>query len=93
VIQNTGFNELSWFDRAGNHHSNQLTVLERFTPGAHGLNYEATMTDAETFTRPWTIRMPLYRRAEQGAQMLEFKCVPFSEELIYGHLVKGADVE
>jgi hypothetical protein len=91
VIRNTGFNELSWFDRAGNHHSNQLVVDEQFTPATHGLTYQATMTDKETFTRPWTINMPLYRKVEQNAQLLEFKCVEFSEELLYGHLKKKTE--
>jgi hypothetical protein len=91
VIDNTGFNEHSWFDRAGNHHGNQLVVVERFTPGVHGLNYEATMTDPETFTRPWRITMPLYRKVEANAQLLEFKCVEFSEELLYGDLKKKTE--
>jgi hypothetical protein len=30
--------------------------------------------------------MPLYRRQEKNAQLLEFNCVGFSEELLYGHL-------
>ena len=91
VIDNSGFNEHSWFDRAGNHHSNQLTVLERFTPRGTDsayLAYEATMTDSETFTRPWKITMNLYRKLEANAQLLEFKCVEFSEELLYGDLKK-----
>ena len=91
VIDNSGFNEHSWFDRAGNHHSNQLKVVERFTPGTHGLDYQATMTDPETFTRAWTIRMPLYRKVEPNAQLLEFKCVEFSEELLYGDLKKKTE--
>jgi hypothetical protein len=91
VINNSGFNEHSWFDRAGNHHSNQLTVVERFTPTTSGLNYEATMTDPETFTRPWKISMPLYRKVEPNAQLLEFKCVEFSEELLYGDLKKKTE--
>ena len=44
------------------------------------------MTDPEVFTRPWTIRMPLYRRVEENAELLEYKCVEFAEELLYGHL-------
>jgi hypothetical protein len=91
VIENTGFNEHSWFDRAGNHHSNQLTVLERFTPRGQDsayLEYSAQMTDPETFTRPWRITMNLYRKLEPNAQLLEFKCVEFSEELLYGDLKK-----
>ena len=100
IMTNDGFNEHSWFDRSGNHHSNQLKVEERFTPrgeasGAGGgptaLWYEATMTDPETFTRPWKISMYLYRKLEPNAQLLEFKCVEFSEELLYGDLKKKTE--
>jgi hypothetical protein len=92
VIDVQGFNELSWFDRAGNHHSNQLQVVERYTPnGDNHINYQATITDPRTFTRPWTIRLPLYRRLEQNVQLLEFKCVEFSEELLYGDLKKKTE--
>jgi hypothetical protein len=48
--------------------------------------YEATIEDPKVFTRPWTIRMPLYRRLEPGKQILEYKCTEFVEELMYGHL-------
>jgi hypothetical protein len=88
VIENTGFNDQTWFDRAGNFHSNALKVTERFTPEGENLRYEATMDDPETFTRAWKISMPLYRRLEKDAQLLEFKCVEFSEELLYGDLKK-----
>ncbi len=92
VIDVQGFNELSWFDRAGNHHSNQLQVVERYTPrGENHIDYVATITDPRTFTRPWTIRMPLYRRIEPNVQLLEFKCVEFSEELLYGDLKKKTE--
>jgi len=101
IITNDGFNEHSWFDRAGNHHGNQLKVEERFTPrgeagaaagtGPTALWYEATMTDTETFTRPWKISMYLYRKLEPNAQLLEFKCVEFSEELLYGDLKKKTE--
>jgi len=90
VIEVKGFNDLSWFDRAGNHHSDALTVTERYSlaPGANALTYEARIEDQKTFTRPWTIRMPLYRRLEPKAQLLEYKCVEFAEELLYGELKK-----
>jgi hypothetical protein len=52
------------------------------------LSYEATIDDSQVFTRPWKISFPLYRRMDKNAQFLEFKCVPFSEELVYGHLRK-----
>jgi hypothetical protein len=90
VIEVKGFNDLSWFDRAGNHHSDALTVTERYSlgPGGNHLNYEARMEDPKTFIRPWTIRMPIYRRLEPKVQLLEYKCIEFSEELLYGDLKK-----
>jgi hypothetical protein len=67
-------------------------VVERYTPlGPNALLYEATLEDENVFTRPWKMSMPLSRRLEENAQVLEFKCVEFSEELLYGHLRKKAD--
>ena len=89
VVNVTNQIEDTWFDRAGNFHSEQLNVVERYTPaGDNIIQYEATMTDPKVFTRPWKISLPLYRRLDKNAQFLEFKCVPFSEELIYGNLRK-----
>lgn len=89
VVDASGFNDQTWFDAAGNFHSEALKVVERYTrTGPDHLMYEATIEDPKVFTRPWTIKMPLYRRVEQHAQLLEFKCVEFAEELMYGHLVK-----
>lgn len=88
VIETTGQNGESWFDRAGNHASNQLKVTERFTKlGPNHLWYEATMEDPATFSAPWTIEMPLYRHIESGAQLLEHKCVPFADKLLYQDLL------
>jgi hypothetical protein len=87
VVESTDFNEETWFDRAGNFHSDALRVTERYTPvSPYHLMYEATIEDPKVFTRPWTMRMPLYRRHEAGKQLLEYKCVEFVEELMYGHL-------
>jgi hypothetical protein len=89
VVDNTGFNDQSWFDRAGDLHSDALHVVERFTPiDATHLNYEATIEDPQTFTRAWKISLPLYKRIEPGAQLAEFKCVEYAEELLYGDLRK-----
>ncbi len=85
VVEVTGLNDQTWFDRAGNHHSDQLKVTERYTPvGPHHLRYEATIEDPVTFTRPWKMSMPLYRRMEPDARLLDFRCVEFVEELMYG---------
>ena len=85
VVKVTGQNDQSWFDRAGNHHSAQLVVVERYTPvGPNHIHYEATIDDPETFTEPWRISMPLYRRMDANARLMEFKCVEFVEEMMYG---------
>ena len=82
----------TWFDAAGNYHSGALHVEERYAlMGENHIQYEATITDSEVFSRPWTIRMPLYRRLEENARILEFKCVEFGEDLLYDHLRRGYD--
>jgi len=78
----------TWLDRAGNHH-NGMTVEERYTPMTENhIWYEATITDPKTFSRPWKIAMPLYRRMEPDAEVFEYKCVEFAEPLLYGELLK-----
>jgi hypothetical protein len=87
VIDAKGFNDQTWFDRAGNYHSDALHVIERYTRTSPDvISYEATIEDSNVFTRPWKIRMALYRR--QDTQILDFKCVEFVEELLYGKLRK-----
>jgi hypothetical protein len=89
VVDVTGLNGLSWLDRAGNYLSENAHVVERYTPlGPNHLRYEATIEDPTLFSRPWTIRLPLYRVVDEGFRMLEFKCEPYAEEKIYGHLRK-----
>jgi len=89
VVDVKGFNDQTWFDRAGNHHSEQLHVVERYTLRSPDVIwYEATIEDPKTFSRPWKISMPLYRHVELNAQLMQFKCVEFVEELMYGHLRK-----
>ncbi len=85
VVEVTGLNDQTWFDRAGNHHSNQMRVVERYTLiSQNHIQYEATIEDPQVFTRPWTISMPLYRRIEENVRLMDFKCVEFVEELIFG---------
>ena len=89
VVDVTSFTDQTWLDRSGNFHSDALHVVERYTPRSpDALTYTATIEDPKVFSRPWTISMPLYRRLEKNAQVLEFKCVEFAEELMYGHLRK-----
>jgi hypothetical protein len=90
VIEATGFNGQAWLDRSGNFTSANLKVTERYTRTAPDhLMYEATIEDPDTFTKPWKISYPLYRRIERDAQLMEFKCVEFVEELMYGQWRKN----
>jgi hypothetical protein len=87
VVETTGFNARAHLDRAGNHFSPALKVTERFTlEDANVIRYEATLEDPQTYSAPWTIRMPLYKHVEDNAELLEHKCVPFVEELQYKDL-------
>lgn len=90
VIEVNSTLDSTWFDRAGNHHSNAMIVTERYSlVDENRMQYEATINDPQTFSEPWTIRMPLYRRVEENARLLEFNCVEFSEQLLYGDVITG----
>jgi hypothetical protein len=78
----------NWLDRAGNHRSDKAKITERFTSiDASHINYMATVEDPETYSKPWTIEMPLYRLIEDHAQIMEHKCVPFADKLFYSDLL------
>jgi hypothetical protein len=90
VVDVTGLLDSTWFDRSGNHHSDQLHVVERYTmTSPNHILYEATIEDPVTFEKPWKISMPLYRRIEPNAQLMDFRCVEFVEELLYGEWRKN----
>jgi hypothetical protein len=87
VVTTTGFNGSAHLDRAGNFFSSSLKVVERFTlKNPEVILYEATLDDPQTYSRPWTISMPLYKHVEANAELLGYKCVPFVEELLYKDL-------
>jgi hypothetical protein len=89
VVVVTGMLDSTWFDRAGNFHSGDMKVVERWTPSGPGvMRYEAEITDPATFTRPWKMSMNLYKHVGEDARLQQFKCVEFVEELMYGHLRK-----
>ena len=82
----------TWLDASGNYHGPNLVVEERYTLiDENHMQYEATIDDPDVFSRPWKIKIPLYRRMEDGARLLEYKCVEFGEDLLYDHLRKGYD--
>lgn len=87
VVKVTGQNDQTWFDRTGHYHTEALVVTERYTPVNEQLiEYSATIEDPNVYSKPWTIRMPIYKRVGKDAQLLQFKCIEFVEELLYGEL-------
>ena len=87
VVDVTEFNGKNWFDRAGNFHGEALQLTERFSPiSPDAIWYEVTITDPGTFTEPWTIAMPIYRRLDPNATVLDYPCIEFAEEFMYGNL-------
>jgi hypothetical protein len=80
VVDVTNFNADTWFDKAGNHHSESLHVVERFTrTGPETLTYEATIEDPQVLTRPFTMRMMFYRHQEPNFRLLEYECNAYME--------------
>ena len=78
VVDVADFKDATWFDVAGNFHSDALHVIERYAPiDADHVRYEATIEDPKVFTRPWKMNMLLYRRLEQNLQILDYVCVDF----------------
>ncbi len=89
VIDVSSLNGSSWYDRVGDFQTENTHVVERFTlSDADHIDYEAAIEDKSIYTRPWKISTVFYRRKEKNAQLNEFKCVEFAEELIYGDLRK-----
>jgi hypothetical protein len=83
---------VTWLDRSGNFLTGTATVTERFIPIDHDhMNYEVTIEDPAIFTKPWKISMPIYRRMEKNAQLLDYRCVPFADMLVYGDLYADKD--
>jgi hypothetical protein len=90
VVEVSGLNA-NWLDRSGNFATETRRVTERYTmTGTDHIQYEATIEDPAVFSRPWIVRMPLYRRMESGARLMDFRCVEFAEEMMYGELRKPA---
>jgi hypothetical protein len=90
VLDVTGLDERTWFDRAGDFHSDALHVVERYTlVSPYHIMYEATIEDPNVYTRPWKVSFPLYRRMEKNVQLVDFDCVEFVEKMLYGPYYKN----
>ena len=81
VVDVVHFTDETWFDRAGNFHSEALHVVERYTATSpNHLLYEATIEDPAVFTRPWKMSMTLYRRMDPMPELLEYECYAYMLE-------------
>jgi hypothetical protein len=75
IVDLVHFNGETWFDRAGNFHSDAMHLVERYTMiDRNHIDYEVTVEDPKVFVRPWKMSMPLYRRLEKNVQLLEYVC-------------------
>jgi hypothetical protein len=84
VVDNVHFNDKTWLDRAGDFHSEELHVVERYTlADADHIEYQATLTDPKVFTKPWNINLILYRRKEKNVQLLDYEAYAFDLEQYY----------
>jgi hypothetical protein len=84
VVDVKNFNDQTWFDRAGNHHSDALHVIERYTlTSPDHILYEVTIEDPKVFSRVWKMSMPIYRRLDKNVRLLEYECVFYLQEEKY----------
>jgi hypothetical protein len=84
VVDNVHFNDQTWFDHAGNFHSEDMHVVEHYSLlDADHINYAVTIEDPKVFTRPWNMNMVLYRHVEKNFQLLEYECYSFDLEPYY----------
>jgi hypothetical protein len=80
VVDVTDNNATTWLDASGNFHGEALHVIERYAKTSPDtMTYEATIEDPMVFTRPWTIRLPLYRHTEKNAELYEYECHVYRE--------------
>ena len=91
VVTVTDQNDQTWLDAAGNFHSAELTVVERYTmTDPNTIRYDATLTDPKVFSRPWTIRLQIARRTDR-ARLFEYQCqqANYAGELMVGTFEKA----
>ena len=91
VVDVTNQNEKTWFDMAGNFHSDALHVIERYTmTDLNTIQYEATLEDPKVFTQPWKIAFELGRNREPDYEQMEYACVEGEKDLEHYTESEGA---
>jgi hypothetical protein len=72
VVDTTNLNGKTWLNEAGDVISHAEHVVERFIPTSPDrITYRATVNDPLVYTRPWTIQVPLNKKADE---ILEVAC-------------------
>ncbi len=80
VVDVGNINDKTWFDMAGDFHSDALHVIERYRMSDRDtIQYEATIQDSKVFTKPWTIKIALHRRTDRD-RLFEYSCQSEIEE-------------
>jgi hypothetical protein len=79
VVETKNLNGKAWLNEVGDVLSHAAEVVETFTPvSADQVIYRATVSDPIAYTRPWTIEVPLNRRADE---LLEVACLEDNNDL------------
>jgi hypothetical protein len=72
VVDVRDFADDTWLDRAGNFHSTDLHVVERWKfLDRNTMEYSATLDDPKVFARPWNLSVLLYRHREPNFELIE----------------------
>ena len=90
VVETTNFTDRTHMGYNFRYNSEKYTLTERFTPVApNRLQWQVTIADPDTWTRPWTFTMPL--TSDDSQQVFEYACHEGNRGL--EHILKGARAE
>lgn len=81
VVHSKGFADTTWLHWAGWPHSNEMEVIERFTPNEDGsqMLYEVTVIDPVYLLEPWEMDPDILQRNENPEAMI-MQDVPYQEQ-------------
>jgi hypothetical protein len=86
IVDVTDFNDRTWLDRAGDYHSTDLHVVEKWRfVDRDTISYEATVEDPQVYVKPWTINVLLNRRRDKNFELIEDYCFTLRYDKFYPH--------
>jgi hypothetical protein len=69
------YNNQPWLDGHGSFYTDALHIVERWKlSAADTISYEATITDPNVFTRPWTLAFTMVRNTDKNYEFFEVAC-------------------